>query len=121
MSAGVADGFAWTSCATIPVICGQAMDVPLITLYVPRSSAPGPLCGSRPVEQIGRDSRHAEMMFSPGAEMSGQGCVRLRAPREEESDTVPSRVPVDWSLYEAADSTPGVGSLPGGLDTLAGP
>src|SRR3954469_21920073 len=60
-------------------------------------------------------------MFSPGAEMSGQVAELLAAPREEKSDTVPSRVPVPWSLNEATDRMPGVGSMPGGLDMLAEP
>src|SRR5262245_2445817 len=60
-------------------------------------------------------------MFSPGAEMSGQVEESEAAPREEKSDTEPSRVPVPRSLYEATDSTPGVGSMPGGLDRLAEP
>src|SRR6266536_1509705 len=85
------------------------------------SSKPGPLCGSSPVEQIGRYGRHAEMMFSPGAEMSGHVCGRVRSPREEKSDTAPSRVPVDWSLYDATDRMPGVGSWPGGLEWLTTP
>ena len=52
--AGVAVGSAWKSWATMPAMCGAAIDVPLIVLKVPRSSSPGPFCGARPVEQIGR-------------------------------------------------------------------
>ena len=72
ISAGVAVGSAWNSWATMPAMCGAAIDVPLIVLNVPTSSAPGPLRGSRPVAQIGRYSRQDEVMFSPGAERSGQ-------------------------------------------------
>src|SRR6266496_406635 len=60
-------------------------------------------------------------MFSPGVEMSGHVLGSLAAPREEKSDTAPSRVPVLWSLYEATDRMPGVGSMPGGLDRLLDP
>ena len=52
--AGVAAGSAWKSWATMPAMCGAAIDVPLMVLKVPMSSAPGPLFGSRPVEQITR-------------------------------------------------------------------
>ncbi len=52
--AGVAAGLAWKSCATMPAMCGAAIDVPLIVLNVPTSSRPGPFSGARPVAQIGR-------------------------------------------------------------------
>ena len=52
--AGVADGLAWNSWATMPAMCGAAIEVPLIVLNVPMSSGPGPLRGSSPVEQIAR-------------------------------------------------------------------
>ena len=52
--AGVADGLAWNSCATMPAMCGAAIEVPLIVLNVAMSVGPGPFCGSSPVEQIGR-------------------------------------------------------------------
>ena len=45
---------AWNSCATMPAMCGAAIEVPLIVLKVPMSVGPGPFCGSSPVEQIGR-------------------------------------------------------------------
>ena len=60
-------------------------------------------------------------MFSPGAEMSGYVDWSPALPREEKSETVPSRVPVSWSLYDATEMMPPVGSLPGGLDRLAEP
>src|SRR6185312_7237077 len=42
ISAGVAVGSAWNSWATMPAMCGAAIDVPLIVLNVPMSSGPGP-------------------------------------------------------------------------------
>src|ERR687886_555980 len=60
-------------------------------------------------------------MFSPGAEMSGQVLGSAAAPRDEKSDTVPLRVPVPWSLYDATEMMPGVGSVPGGLDRFVEP
>src|SRR5688500_13666630 len=97
ISAGVAVGSAWTSWATMPAMCGAAIDVPLIVLKVPTSVRAGPLRGSKPVEQIGRYSRQDDVMFSPGAERSGQVAGSVESPREEYSLTVPSRVPVSWS------------------------
>ena len=79
-------------------MCGAAIDVPLIVLNVPRSSRPGPFCGFRPVAQIGRYRRQDEVMFSPGAEMSGHVAEFVARPRDEKSDSAPSRVPVSWSL-----------------------
>src|SRR3954470_15129216 len=99
----------------MPAMCGAAIDVPLIVLNVAMSVSPGPLRGSRPVEQIGKVGRQDEVMFSPGAEMSGQVDGSAEAPREEESLTTPSRVPVSWSWYEATDRMPPVGSWPAGL------
>jgi hypothetical protein len=78
-------------------MCGAAIDVPLIVLKVPTSVSAGPLRGSKPVEQIGRYTRQDEVMFSPGAERSGQVEGSEAAPREEKSLTVPLRVPVSWS------------------------
>ena len=60
-------------------------------------------------------------MFSPGAEMSGYVDWSPALPREEKSETVPSRVPLSWSKYDATEMTPPVGSLPGGLDRSAEP
>src|SRR6476469_6024951 len=60
-------------------------------------------------------------MFSPGAEMSGHVLESAAAPRDEKSDTPPSRVPVPWSLYDATEMIPGVGSMPGGFDRLSEP
>ena len=60
-------------------------------------------------------------MFSPGAETSGYVDCSPALPREEKSETVPSRVPVSWSLDEATEITPPVGSCPGGLDRLVEP
>jgi hypothetical protein len=42
-------------------------------------------------------------------------------PREENSETLPSRVPLSRSKYDATEMTPGVGSMPGGFDRLADP
>ncbi len=42
-------------------------------------------------------------------------------PRELKSLTVPLRVPVSWSLYDATEMMPPVGSWPGGFDRLADP
>jgi hypothetical protein len=50
-----------------------------------------------PVEQIGMVGRQAEVMFSPGAEMSGQVDGVDFAPREEKSLSTPFRVPVSLS------------------------
>lgn len=58
-------------------------------------------------------------MFSPGADRSGQVDGSALAPREEYSETVPSRVPLPWSLNEATQRMPPVGSWPGGLVRLA--
>src|SRR5262245_56796275 len=86
------------------------------------SSGPGPLCGSRPVEQITRYGRQAEVMSDPGAEMSGYVAGLPAEPRLEKSDTTPLRVPVPRSSYEATMMMPGVGSCPGGLvASLSGP
>ena len=98
ISAGVAVGSAWNSWATIPATCGAAIEVPLMVLYVPRSSGPGPFCGVVPVEQITRYGRQEDTMFSPGAARSGQVEGWLLSPREEKSLTVPARVPVPRSL-----------------------
>jgi hypothetical protein len=67
----------------MPAMCGAAIDVPLIVSKVPMSSGPGPFCGASPVEQIGRWIRHELVMFSPGAEMSGQVEGSFAVPREE--------------------------------------
>ena len=83
ISAGVAVGSAWNSWATIPAMCGAAIDVPLMVLKVPMSSGPGPLFGARPVEQITRYGRHADSMSSPGADRSGQVDGSVAAPRDE--------------------------------------
>src|SRR4029450_299078 len=55
ISAGVAVGSAWNSWATMPAMCGAAIDVPLMVLNVPMSSGPGPFCGSRPGGEVGRE------------------------------------------------------------------
>ena len=81
--AGLAFGRAWKSWAMMPAMCGAAIDVPLIVLNVPMSVAPGPLRGSRPLEQIDKYGRHDDVTFSPGAEMSGQVDGWALAPREE--------------------------------------
>ncbi|MGZ5398442.1 MAG: hypothetical protein ACXWDM_00420 [Nocardioides sp.] len=47
-SAGVALGDFWNSWATMPAMCGAAIDVPLIVLWSPLPT------GASPVEQIGR-------------------------------------------------------------------
>ena len=60
-------------------------------------------------------------MFSPGAEMSGYVDWSPFLPREENSETVPSRVPLSWSKNDATERMPPVGSMPGGLDRLAEP
>ncbi len=60
-------------------------------------------------------------MSSPGAEMSGYVERSPALPRLEKSETTPSRVPVFWSKYDATDRMPGVGSMPGGLDSDAEP
>jgi hypothetical protein len=49
------------------------------------------------VEQIGWVGRQDAVMFSPGAEMSGQVDESFAAPRDEKSLSTPSRVPVSWS------------------------
>ena len=51
ISAGVAVGSAWNSWATMPAMCGAAIDVPLMVLKVPMSSGPGPFFGARPVSR----------------------------------------------------------------------
>ncbi len=62
------------------------------------------------------------MMLSPGAVMSGQVWGLAAAPRDDVVDTVPSRVPVPPSSYEATVSTPGVGSSEAlGLELLVVP
>src|SRR5680860_681608 len=105
----------------MPATCGAAIDVPLIVLNVPMSVGPGPSCGSRPVEQIGRYRRQADVMVSPGAETSGYVDWSPSMPREEYPDTSPSRVPLSRSLYDATERTPPVGSCPGGLVRLSAP
>jgi hypothetical protein len=39
--AGLASGLASSSCATMPAMCGAAMEVPPMVLNVPMSVAPG--------------------------------------------------------------------------------
>src|SRR5687767_316203 len=95
--AGVAVGLAWNSWAAMPAMCGAAIDVPLIVLNEPTSVSPGPLRGSKPVEQIGMVGRQEEVMFSPGADRSGHVEGSDESPREEYSLTTPSRVPLSWS------------------------
>src|SRR5258708_17528430 len=60
-------------------------------------------------------------MLSPGAEMSGHVEGSAAAPRDD-VETLPSRVPVPWSSYDAAVITPGVWSAEGlGLELLVLP
>ena len=61
------------------------------------------------------------MIRSPGAEMSGYVDCWPALPREEKSETSPSRVPVPRSLYDATDTMPPVGSWPGGLERFSEP
>ncbi len=69
-----------------------------MVLNVPMSVAPGPFSGARPVAQIGRYGRQAEVIRSPGAEMSGQVVASEALPREEKPDSPLSRLPVPPSL-----------------------
>jgi hypothetical protein len=40
ISAGIADGSAWNSCAMIPAMCGAAIEVPLIVCALANARRP---------------------------------------------------------------------------------